>query len=309
MRFLLLLSGLTGALLAANLHLAAQDIDSIVTSASRSSATIADGIKDPAERSAFISIANTTDPQKLLALSRSFLERFPRSAFLAEVAEGAARSSFDLGDLQSGMDYARFSLSLLPENPLLLVAAADVHAVLQENEAAIASARDALDYLDRFDRPLAISARDWPDAKKKQQATAWFVIGRALINEALQDPNHDPLNNPASPNRRSLLQQAISALNHARVLKPGDMEIVYLLGVAQVSANESSQAALAFATVYRQNTELAPRAREQLSAIYQAAKPAAQSFDEFVSSLEKQTESLPPSPLIETLTSETKQPG
>ncbi len=279
--------------------MAAQDIDSIVTSASRSSATIADGIKDPGERSAFVNIAKTKDPQKLLAFTRSFLEAYPRSAFLAQVAEGAARASFDLGDLQSGMDYARFSLSLLPENPLLLVAVADVQAVLHENEAAIASARDALDYLDRFDRPLTISARDWPDTKKKQQATAWFVIGRALVNEALQDSRRG---------RKSLLQQAISALNHARTLKPGDMEIVYLLGVAHLSANESSQAALAFATVYRQNTELAPKAREQLLAIYQATKPAAQSFDEFVASLEKQTESLS-SPPAETQASATKQPG
>jgi predicted CXXCH cytochrome family protein len=298
MRFLLL-SGLTGALLAANVHLAAQDIDSIVTSASRSSATIADGIKDPVERSAFINIAKTTDPQKLLALTRSFLNRFPQSAFLAPVADEAARASFDLGDMQSGLDYARFSLSVLPENPLLLVAVADVQAALHENEAAIASARDALDYLDRFDRPLTVSARDWPDFKKKQQATAWFVTGRALVNEALQDP--------ASETRKPLLNQAISALNHARTLKPNDMEIVYLLGVAHLSAHDSSQAALAFAAVYRQNTELAAKAREQLSSIYQAAKPA-QSFDEFAGNLEKQA-SLSPSPPAETHTSATRQPG
>jgi predicted CXXCH cytochrome family protein len=297
MRRSLLLSGLTGMLLAANLYLAAQDIDSIVTSASRSSATIADGIKDPAERSAFVTITRTKEPQKLLALTRSFLEAYPRSAFLAEVAEGAARASFDLGDLQSGLDYARFSLSLTPENPLLLVAVADVQAVLHKNEAAIASARDALDYLDRFNRPLTISARDWPDAKKKQQSTAWFVIGRALVNEALQDP--------ARP--KSLLQQATSALNHARTLKPGDMEIVYLLGVAHLSANESEQAAFAFATVYRQNTELAPKAREQLLAIYQATKPAAQSFDEFTGSVEKRIESS--SPPADTQASTTRQPS
>ena len=119
MRVFLLLSALTAILLCPHLRLAAQDIDSIVTSASRTSATIADGIKDPAERSAFITISKTNDPQKLLALTRSFLEKYPRSAFLAQVAEGAARSSFDLGDLKSGMDYAKFSLSLLPENPLL----------------------------------------------------------------------------------------------------------------------------------------------------------------------------------------------
>jgi predicted CXXCH cytochrome family protein len=301
MRFSLLFSGLTGALLAASLSLAAQDIDSIVTSASRSSSTIADGIKDPAERSAFVNIAKTKDPQKLSALTRSFLDKYPRSAFLAPVADGAARASFDLGDLQAGMDYAHLSLSLLPENPLLLVAVADVQAVLGENEAAIASARDALDYLDRFDRPLTVTAGEWPDFKNKQQAIAWFVIGRALINEALQDP--------PGPGRKSLINQAISALNHARTLKPGDMEIVYLLGVAHLSANESSQAALCFAVVYRQNTELAPKAREQLSAIYQAAKPAQQSFDEFVGALEKQTGNRSPSPPAETQTSAATQPG
>src|ERR1700747_1292103 len=102
MRFLLL-SGLTGLLLAANPHLAAQDIDSVVVSASRTSETIADEIKDPAERSAFINIAKTKDPQKLLQLTRSFLERYPQSAFLAQVAEGAARFSFDLGALRAGM--------------------------------------------------------------------------------------------------------------------------------------------------------------------------------------------------------------
>ncbi len=300
MRFLLLFSGLTGALLAANLSLAAQDIDSIVTSASRSSATIADGIKDPGERAAFINIAKTKDPHKLLTISRSFLDSYPRSAFLAQASEGAARASFDLGDLPSGLDYARFSLSLLPENPLLLVAAADVQAALHQNEAAIASARDALDYLDRFDRPLTISARDWPEAKKNQQATAWFVIGRALINEALQDP--------ASPSRKSLLNQALAALNHARTLKPDDMEIVYLLGVTHLSANESSQAALAFATVYRHNTELTTKAREQLSAIYQAAKPE-QGFDEFVATLEKQADNSSPLPPAETQAPAIKQPN
>ncbi|HET6216569.1 MAG TPA: hypothetical protein VFE27_06080, partial [Acidobacteriaceae bacterium] len=65
MRVLLLVSSVTAMLVSAHLRLAAQDIDSIVTSASRTSATIADGIKDPAERSAFITISKTTDPQNL----------------------------------------------------------------------------------------------------------------------------------------------------------------------------------------------------------------------------------------------------
>ena len=106
-----LLIYVAGMLLCASQRMAAQNIDSVVTSASRSPISIADEIKDPAERSAFVAILKPMIPQKLLALSRSFLVKYPRSAFLAPAAEAAARSSFDLGDLKSGLDYAHFSLS------------------------------------------------------------------------------------------------------------------------------------------------------------------------------------------------------
>jgi predicted CXXCH cytochrome family protein len=279
----LLIYGAAGILLCANLCLAAQDIDSIAGSANRSSTTIAEDIKDPAEKSAFVNLLKATEPAKILAQARQFLLKYPRSAFLAVVAEAAARSGFDLGDLKSGLDYAHLSLSLLPENPLLLVAVADVQAVLQQNEAAIASARDALDYLDRFDRPAKIPERDWPDTRRMQQGTAWFVIGRALENEAMQAP--------AGAHRLSVLERAASALKQARALKPGDMETIYLLGIAYLYANDPSRAAIEFATVYRQSPELAPRAREQLSAIYKATTPAPQtSFDAFIASLESRTD-------------------
>src|ERR1700761_8383494 len=76
-----------GTLLYANMRLAAQDIDSVVGSASRSPATIADDIKDPVERSAFVELLKAKDPVKILAMARSFLTKYPQSAFLSVAAE------------------------------------------------------------------------------------------------------------------------------------------------------------------------------------------------------------------------------
>ena len=266
MRVLILAFGLTVLLLCAGPRLASQNIDTVVTSQSRAPISIADEIKDPAERSAFVALLGKQDPQKLLALARSFLDTYPQSAFLAPVAEKAARASFDLGALKSGLDYAHFSLLLMPENPLLLVPVADVQANLRQNEAAMASARDALDYFDRFDRPAAISEREWPALKRKQQATAWFVIGRALVNESLEGS--------AAAHRQSLLAQAISALSKAHELNPDDMEFVYLLGLAYRYANDWPHAAVEFAAVERHGKDFASQAHEQLQTIYAAAKPA-----------------------------------
>ena len=282
MRIALLTFCVVGTLLlSASLPLAAQDIDSVV-SGNRIPVTIANEIKDPAERSAFINLSKTTDSRDLLDRTQSFLKTYPQSAFLAPVADAAARSSFDLGDFKSGLDYAHLSLSLRPENPMLLVVVADAEAYLQQNDAAIASARDALGYFDQFDRLVTIPERDWPAMKRKQQSTAWFAIGRALLNEAL--------NAAGGATRTSLLKQAASSLARARALDPQNMEIIYLLGIDYFFANDWSHAGREFATVYQQGGQLARRAREQLLAIYMATKPVPQtSFDAFVGSLESQT--------------------
>ena len=286
MRILLLVLSVVGMLFCADLRLPAQGVDSIVTRGNRPPISIADDIVNPSERSAFVSLLKTTDPKKLLALSRSFLQTYPSSAFLAQVAEKAARSSFDLGDFKSGLEYGRFSLVLLPENPFLLVAVADVQARLQQNEAAISSARDALDYLDRFDRPSTISARDWPAFKQKKQASAWFVVGRALVNEALEAP--------AGKLRKSLLEQAAASLSKAQDLNPGDMEIVYLLGLDYCYANDWPHAVDELSTVFEHGKQFAPQALAQMQTIYHEAKPTPQiKFDDFVGDLKREATAAP----------------
>src|SRR5258708_31564372 len=112
------------AFLSFALPISAQEIDAIVTAENRKPATIADEIQDPGERAAYVALYVSGNPQKSLSLAQGFLQRFPQSAFLATAYEIAARSSFDLGEREAGLKYARLALRLYPENPLLLVAVA-----------------------------------------------------------------------------------------------------------------------------------------------------------------------------------------
>ena len=107
----------------------------------------------------------------MLTSAQTFLVQFPQSAFLAQAYEIAARASFDLRQYGPGLDYARHSLALLPENPLLLVPVADVEAQQHLNEAAVSHAEEALQDLERFGGGKA-------DAKQLLEASFRFLLER-----------------------------------------------------------------------------------------------------------------------------------
>ena len=159
-------------------RLPAQDIDSVPLTQKSSSTSIADEISDPEERSAFLELFNQVPAADMRSRAESFLARFPRSAFLAQAYEVAARGCFALGDYEQGLTYAQQSLSLLPENPLLLVPVADVEARQNLNSAAVAHAEDALEDLDRFAGPASVREQDWPSVKQSLKSTAMFAKGR-----------------------------------------------------------------------------------------------------------------------------------
>ena len=281
------------------LPMSAQEIDAIVTAENRKPATIADEIQDPGERAAYVALYVTGNPRKSLSLAQEFLQRFPQSAFLATAYEIAARSSFDLGERVAGLENARLSLRLYPENPLLLVAVADNQAREHLNDAAIASAREALDYLDRFARPIAIAESDWPGIKANQQAAAYFALGRAQVQKALKTPASPAQITPSDSTGSSLLNQAASSLLQARALKPTDSEISYLLAEDYLLVNDLDHAASEFAFVYHANDQFAPKAGEQLRLIYNSRKTAHRSdpptsFEAFIENAEKQRNLLSP---------------
>ncbi len=264
-----------GALLSAAVPVAAQDIDTLVTTTNRSPSTVADQIKDPAERGAFLDLYKPQAAGAMLQAAKSFLQNYPQSAFLAQAYEVAADSSFDEGDYADGLAYAQHSLNYLPENPQLLVAVADVQARQHLNDEAITNARAALYYFDRFGRPGAISESQWPELKRRMRATAKFALGRALLQQAVAGP--------AGEKRGALLKESEAALEQARSLNAADSQIVYVLGLVRLSSGDFHSAAQSFAAVYIQRDELAPKALEQMQTIYKTLDPKTRGdFNSFV---------------------------
>ena len=269
----------------------AQELDSNLTSQNRNPGKIADEISDKAEDNAFLNLYHQVSAKEKLQAAQAFVQKFPQSAFLAQAFEVEARSSFDEGDYAAGLEYARQSLALLPENPLLLVAVADVQAQQSQDDAAIASARDALEYFDRFARPRSVPENDWPGLKRRQQASAHFVTGRAQLHKGLLQ---------ASPElRRTQLAQSVISLKQAHSLNPADDETTYLLGVAYLSAGEPKQASGQFADVYERGGVYASRALAALQQIYRSIPPGSKTdFASFLKDAQTAKEIDPPSETV-----------
>jgi len=266
---------LIAILLCPLLPLAGQDIDANPSIQKRSPSTIADQISGESERAAFLELFRQAPPAQMLARAEAFLAHFPQSAFLAQAYEVAARGSFDLGKYAPGLLYAEKSLVLLPENPLLLVAVADVEAREHRNSAAVVHAREALDALDRFGSPSSVGEENWSAVRQKLKASANFSIGRALLQQALALP--------VAEKRTSLLRESEASLLEAQRLNSFDTEIAYLRGLDQLALGESSEAASNFAAAYRAGGELAPKALDNLRSIYQLLYPESRiTFETFL---------------------------
>ena len=172
MLLLLLTLGLT-------VGLVAQDLDVALNSRSRPGATVLDQIEDAEERRAFLDLYRETDPLARRTKTSEFLRRYPSSWLLAQVWEAAARASFDLGDAVTGIFYARQSLELFPENPLLHATLAAVRANRREATEAQRHARTTLDLLEKFQAPAGMKERDWLPVRDRLRRTAAEVLGAA----------------------------------------------------------------------------------------------------------------------------------
>lgn len=230
-------------------------------------ATLFDEIDDPRERSAFRQVWDAAEPRAQLGLATRFIEQYPRSILLREAYELAARAYVATGDLPAGLDWAKRSLRLMPENPFLLVMIADTAAKLGDLDLGVTSARDALRYLEHAEAPSPIPRQGWPQVRNRLRATALFVMGRVAA-------------------LREQYKEAEQSLVASLTLNPDDIEALYTIAVVRMAVGADEGAARAFARVAQANGALSVAARESLRMLYaRSVRTAAVSFDDWALSL------------------------
>ena len=240
--------------------------------------SIIDQIQDPRERHDFLKLYGAREPHSRRKLAEDFIANYPQSWLLAQANEIAAKACIDLDDSAAALRFGRDSLRLLPENPLLLVPLAGLQVRLGKFASAAASAGDALEYLDQFDRPAAIGAPEWPAIQQDLRASSYFTLGRAAIGEALA----------AGQQKDQKLHQAETWLLRARALRPGDPEVAYILGLTELSLLKLTDAAYYFVQARNSPGPLQEKALQNLRRIFQASKlPAGTPFETFLQSAEQ----------------------
>ena len=239
--------------------------------------TILDQIEDPAERGAFTKLYRETKPVERRRQSEDFLRRHPQSWLLAHVLDAAAKACIDLNDSSAAFDYARRSLRLLPENPLLLVPLASAQHEQGLVAEAAGNAARALEYLDRFLPPAGFAPAAWAKQENALRAAAHDIVARADVAEGLTS---------GGPERLRKLKEAAVHLERAWALDSSDAGRAYLLGLTRMSLGDAGAAAAAYSTVYRRGGALKEKAAEHLRRLWEG-RPAAdrRPFDQFVASL------------------------
>ncbi|MGH9455008.1 MAG: hypothetical protein ACRD2O_13665, partial [Terriglobia bacterium] len=255
-----------------------QDIDTLITSQTPRRTTVFDEAQSPGEHSAILALYKEKDSAVRARLAASFLKTYPRSAFLTDVYQIAAKAEITLGNYSDALKYAAQALRLYPESELLLVSVADVQAQQSLYQQAEWNASNALDDLSRFTSPASVSEEEWKRVKPQLEASCYFVLGRARMAQAL--------GSRSASERTKGMKETLDDLRRAASLNPTDDEVEYLAGLASLALTDSSAAAGHFARAYRLKGRLESKALGQLQKLYSASVRQPQApFEVYVKSI------------------------
>lgn len=254
-------------------YLAAQDLDLVLYAGDPAKRTMLDQIEDPEEHAAFEELRSEMNPARKRTLAEAFLLTYPQSWLVTFAHSMAAHAAIALDDLQAGLDHGRRSIRLLPENRTLLVALANVQVHEGLLDEAERSARDALEYLTRFDSPAEYSKLEWAKIEAELKASSYYVLGRVEATRGLQASGKE---------RTTQLAAARRSLQHSVRGNTSDTIALYLLGVVERALGNETAAQSALAKAAHTPGPVQAQALEGLRSAYRTSSTSKkQSFGEF----------------------------
>ncbi len=253
-----------------------QDLDLVIYAGDPSKPTLIDQLEDPDEREAFAALQDAERVSERRALAVRFVERFPRSSLVAFAHSQAAKACIDMGQLDEGLDHAKKSLRILPENSTLLVAVANAQVVKGLIDEAEISAKDALEYLARFGRPSRYKSGEWERIERDLTASAHFVLGRVKATRALRSEGAE---------RAGGLAEARGSLLRSVRLNRKDGIALFLLGMVESELGNRGTALSAFEAAARLAGPVQERALDQLRQAHHRSGANVGSLEQFRSAI------------------------
>lgn len=253
-----------------------QDLDVVLYAGDPSRPTWLDQIEDPEERAAFKALRDADEPVEQRALSERFLERFPRSGLVAFAHSVAAKACISANDLDAALDHGRMSIRLFPENVTLLVALANVQVLKGFLDEAEVSARDALEHLARFHRPVRYQREEWDRIARGLEGSAQFVLGRVAVTRAM---------GARGESRAAGLAEARARLHKSIRLNRTDGIALLLLGMVEAELGNRGDALSAFEAAARIPGPARERALDRLRQAHRESGTHAASLELFRSAI------------------------
>ena len=214
------------------------------------------------EREAWMAIERAASFEEKGQLAENFLTQFPESGLTPFAHQVLAFRYQQVNDYEKFMLHAEKSLEEVPENPVLLTLLAAAYAQRNQADKATARAQQALQLLQRMEKPGNMSEAEWVMNREQLEADSHYALGVASLARHSQTP-------AANISEDQNLKTAIEELQKAIELDPAHERGYFQLGFAFARQNNGEKSIQAYARAAAIGGAVQPLAREQLGKVYE----------------------------------------
>lgn len=221
---------------------------------------------------AWQAIAGTNQPEKVIELGTTFMDRFPASEIAPYVHKRMAFSYQQLNDYDNLVFHGEKTIELLSGDPDIRPMLALAFAERGENNRAIDLAQQGLEVLEAMEKPTDVSVSQWFLRKDRARADSNYAQGLAYLKKS----------SGMVGGGEAMMKRAVGYLGEATESDPEFDAAYFRLGFAYTRLNEAELAIESYARAVAADGIASDLAREQLVNILGFLKRDASTADQIV---------------------------